>query len=179
MKKKMLAGSLALVGVLGCALVAAQPGSAQRWERERGEREGGEHHPRGLESIKDAKVLKECGSCHMAYLPGFLPVRSWEKIMANLKDHFGDNASLDDATAKSITEYLTANASDAKGRGRAAPAKEGAEPVIRISEMPWFKAEHGRRGRTSPESLKRHKAKSVSDCKACHRDADKGYFEDD
>jgi hypothetical protein len=177
MKKTILAGSLVLAGVLGGALALSQPGLAERWENEREE-----HHPRGLSPIKDAKVLKECGSCHMAYLAGFLPSRSWEKIMGNLKDHFGDNATLDDATAKSISEYLTANASDAKGRSRgaAAPAKEGAsEPVIRISQLPWFKDEHGRRGRTSPESLKRHKAKSVSDCKACHREADKGYFEDD
>lgn len=178
MKKGMLAGSLALAVALGGALTLAQPGFAERWEHE-----GGEHHPRGLKPVKDPKVLKECGSCHMAYLPGFLPAKSWEKIMGNLKEHFGDNATLDEATAKSITEYLVANASDAKSgstRGAAAPAKESAaEPVIRISELPWFKAEHGRKGRISPELMKRHKAKSKSDCKACHPGADKGFFDDD
>jgi hypothetical protein len=178
MKKSMLAGSLALAAALGGALAFAQPGLAERWERERWGHEGGE--PRGLAPVKDPKVLKECGSCHMAFLPGFLPARSWEKIMSNLKDHFGDNATLDEATAKSITEYLTANASDAKGRARRGAAKDdAAEPIIRISELPWFKAEHGRRGRLSPESLKRHKAKSKSDCKACHPGAEKGFFDDD
>jgi hypothetical protein len=177
MKKGILAGSLALAAVLGGALTLAQPGLADRWEHERGE-----HHPRGLKPVTDAKVLKECGSCHMAYLPGFLPARSWEKIMGDLKNHFGDNATLDEATAKSIAGYLTANASDAKGgstRGAAASAGEGAEPAIRISELPWFKAKHGKKGRLSPENLKRHKAKSAADCKACHPGADKGFFDDD
>jgi hypothetical protein len=174
MKKGMLAGSLAVAVALAGALALAGPGFAEKWEHERGER-----HPRGLTAVKDPKVLKECGSCHMAFLPGFLPGKSWEKIMGNLKEHFGDNATLDEATAREITEYLVANASDGKASGKAAaPAKESAaEPVIRISELGWFKSEHSRR--ITPESLKRHKAKSKSDCKACHPSADKGFFDDD
>lgn len=173
MKKGMLAGSLAVAVALAGALTFSRPGSAERWEHERGE-----FHPR-VSEVKNPKVLKECGSCHMAFLPGFLPGRSWEKIMGNLKDHFGDNATLDEATTKEITNYLLANASDAKSQGRnAAPSRESSsEPVIRITELPWFKAEHSRR--ITPESLKRHKAKSKSDCKACHRSADKGFFDDD
>jgi hypothetical protein len=171
MKKGVLTGLLAAAIMLGGALTLAGLGLADHWERE-----GWEGRPRGLRPVEDPRVLKECGACHMAYQPGFLPARSWEKIMSNLKDHFGDNAALDEAAAKSITAYLVANASDARG---GAPAKDGAEPVIRISELPWFKAEHGRRGRVSPESLKRHKAKSASDCKACHPGAEQGYFDDD
>lgn len=173
MKKGMAAGSLAVAVALAGVLALSQPGLAERWEHERGE-----FHPR-VSAIKNEKVLKECGSCHMAFLPGFLPGRSWEKIMGNLKEHFGDNASLDEAATKEITDYLVANASDAKSHGKnAAPAKESsAEPVIRISELPWFKAEHARR--ITPDSLKRHKAKSKSDCKACHRGAEKGFFDDD
>jgi hypothetical protein len=173
MKKGMLAGSLVVAVALAGALTLAGPSVAERWEHERGE-----HHPRGLLPVKDAKVLKECGACHMAYLPGFLPAKSWEKIMGNLKEHFGDNATLDEATTKQITEYLTANASDVKASDRGVAAKDSrAEPVIRISELGWFKSQHSRR--ITPESLKWHKAKSKSDCKACHPGAEKGYFDDD
>lgn len=182
MIKGLLAGSLAFAVFLSGALMLAQPGHADRWEHEHGER-----HPRGLKPVADAKVLKECGSCHMAYLPGLLPGKSWEKIMGNLKEHFGDNASLDEAAAKEITAYLVANSSDGgkdngKGAGTRAvtdPSKPGAEALPRISESAWFKAEHGRKGRISPENIKRHKAKSVSDCKACHPGAERGFYDDD
>ena len=43
--------------------------------------------------IKDAVVLKECGACHMAFQPQMLPKRSWGKIMSELPNHFGEDAS--------------------------------------------------------------------------------------
>lgn len=131
-----------------------------------------------MRPVTDPVVVKECGACHMVFQPGFLPAASWTKLMSDLKNHFGDNATLDPALAKTITDYLTANASDAKGR-KGPPVAVGAEPPLRISELSWFKAKHGKRGRSSPENLKKHNAKSMSDCKACHIGADKGYYEDD
>jgi hypothetical protein len=127
-------------------------------------------------AVKDPVVIKECGACHMAYQPGFLPARSWEKLMSGLKDHFGENAELDDAKVKQITEYLTANASG-QGRGTGIRGLSPSDAPLRISELPWFKREHGRR--VTPEGLKRHGAKSVSDCVACHRGAAEGNFDDD
>jgi hypothetical protein len=62
--------------------------------------------------VKDAVVAKECGACHMVYPAGLLPARSWSAMTAKLADHFGDNAELDAATAKRITDYLTANAAE-------------------------------------------------------------------
>ena len=44
--------------------------------------------------VSDALYAQECGSCHMAYPPGLLPGRSWQRLMGNLADHFGDNAEL-------------------------------------------------------------------------------------
>jgi mono/diheme cytochrome c family protein len=122
-------------------------------------------------------VIKECGACHMVYQPAFLPARSWNKMMKGLKDHFGENAELDEAKIKQITTYLTANAGDRRNgyRMRRLGAKE---TPLRISEMSWFKREH-RRGRVSPATLKRRGAASVSDCVACHRGAARGYFDDD
>jgi hypothetical protein len=142
-------------------------------ERHR-ERERGEENER-VSVVTDPLVLKECGACHMAFQPGLLPTKSWIDIMADLKDHFGDNASLDAATAEKIKEYLVNNAGD---RHLTQPQR-GVDAPKRITELPWFRAEHGRRGRSSPENLKRHNAKSMADCKACHVGAEKGYYEDD
>ena len=164
-------------GFLALALVAglSMPAMADR-HGERGEHgEGGEH---GIKAVTDAAVLKECGACQMAFQPGFLPAASWTKLMGDLKNHFGDNATLDAATAQKISDYLTVNAADAKG-GKAPAVVAGTETPLRISDLPWFHRKHDKRGRSSPENLKRHNAKSMADCKACHTGADKGYFEDD
>jgi hypothetical protein len=137
----------------------------------------GGHGRGGIKVVKDPVVIKECGPCHMVFQPGFLPAASWKKMMGDLENHFGDNAKLDPAIAKTITDYLVANAADARGR-RGSPVPPGAEPPLRITELRWFKHEHrGRRG--SPETLKRRKAKSLADCKACHPGAERGYYDDD
>ncbi|PHS79168.1 MAG: hypothetical protein COB59_03225 [Rhodospirillaceae bacterium] len=65
-----------------------------------------------LPVVDDPIAKSECSDCHMAYPPILLPQASWEKILGNLSDHFGDDASLDDATVKSLTEYFVKNSND-------------------------------------------------------------------
>ena len=127
--------------------------------------------------VTDPVVLKECGACHMVFQPAFLPARSWQKIMDGLKDHFGENAELDPAVAKKISDYLSAHA--AGGFSHSMRGMIGADAPLRISEMPWFVQKHERKGRISPSALLRAKAKSKADCAACHPDAAKGIYEDD
>lgn len=159
--KKVAIASVAALAVLSGAAMTARAGEHER-----------------MAVVKDPVVIKECGSCHMVFQPGFLPVASWTKIMAGLENHFGDNAKLSPDLNKTITDYLVANAADAKG-GRGSPVMKGEQTPMRISELFWFKMKHNKKGRSSPENLKRHKAKSMADCKACHPGADNGYFEDD
>jgi hypothetical protein len=128
--------------------------------------------------IKDPMVTKECAACHMAFPAGLLPARSWKAMMANLSDHFGDNAALDAEITRKIEDYLVANAAGT-GRDRGRPLR-GLGPndtPQRISELPWFIREHGKdigqKARQNP------KVKTVANCVACHADAAKGYFEDD
>jgi mono/diheme cytochrome c family protein len=130
--------------------------------------------------VKDPVVIKECGACHMVYQPGFLPARSWQKMAEGLKDHFGENAELDEATTKRIAEYLTANAGD-RGlfQSWATRGLSASDTPLRVSETPWFVREHEKHGRISPAALQRARAKSKSDCAACHPGASKGYYEDD
>jgi hypothetical protein len=123
-------------------------------------------------------TAKECSACHMIYLPGLLPQRSWRAIMADLPNHFGGDASLDEATRLEIEAYLVANAADAGGRRPGLLRGVGRNEVpLRITDMPWFQSEHGTRARNvaanSPD------IKSISNCTGCHRGAERGNFDDD
>lgn len=133
---------------------------------------------RGLQPVGDKTVQAECGACHMAFPPGLLPARSWRALMGKLDDHFGENAALDEATVKHITDYLVANAADAGSGNRwvLRGVKESDTP-LRITEMPWWVREH--RGEVRPSAFKDPRVGSKANCVACHRGAATGYFDDD
>lgn len=112
---------------------------------------------------------QECSSCHVAYPPGMLPAASWQRVMGNLSNHYGTDASLDPETVKQLTSWLTAHAGSGK---RAA----GAPPEDRITRSAWFVREHDE----VPASVwKRPAVKSPANCAACHTRADKGDFNED
>ncbi len=121
---------------------------------------------------------QECSDCHMAYQAGFLPIRSWQAIMADLPNHFGEDASLDAATVKEIEQYLIKNAADRKGKNpRWLKAIPKDVTPMRISQFPWFRHEHGKRVNNWIKA--NPSVGSVSNCPACHKGADRGYFDDD
>ncbi|MBP2314494.1 diheme cytochrome c [Azospirillum soli] len=113
--------------------------------------------------IAHAATQKECGECHMAFQPQLLPAASWGRIMDDLATHFGDNASLDPQAVVDIRAYLTSNAGRL-GDGR----------LTRITEQRWWTREHDFRAHI----WSRPDVRSKSNCTACHRDADKGLYED-
>ncbi len=121
--------------------------------------------------VTDEMTKTECSACHIAFPPRLLPAANWEAVMAGLKDHFGEDASLDEASVTHIRDYLVANA------GKDDPnAIDGAgKPLLRISERAWFVREHGKE--VSQASLQ--KAGSWANCVACHRGAEQGLFGDD
>jgi cytochrome c551/c552 len=133
--------------------------------------------PALAESPAATLTKSECSACHIAYPAGFLPKRSWQAIMGNLSDHFGEDASLAEADRAAIETYLVANAADRDGRNprwlRAIP-----NDVIpmRISELSWFTHEHG--SRMQARAKADPTIASMSNCVACHRGADRGIFED-
>lgn len=112
----------------------------------------------------------ECGACHLAFAPGFLPAASWTAIMATLPDHFGEDASLPPEQVAEIGAYLTAHAGpDPRGL-------DAANPPLRISALPWFTDEHG--SRLVAKAKADPKIGTMANCAACHRDAARGIFED-
>jgi hypothetical protein len=112
----------------------------------------------------------------MAYPPGLLPERSWRKLMAELDNHFGQNASLDAVTAKAVLTYLVENSAE-RSTNRRAVRFAGAVPAsavpLRITENPYFVREHRE---VSPDVWKLPKVGSPANCNACHGDAEQGTF---
>lgn len=127
-------------------------------------------------AINHAATLKECGECHLAFPPQMLPARSWDKLMGDLANHFGENATLDQALRDDIAAYLAQHAADAPGTKGAARFIKGlaadAAP-LRITETPYWKREHDE---IAEARYKDPKVKSRANCIACHRTADKGEF---
>ncbi|PCJ86274.1 MAG: hypothetical protein COA54_09095 [Thiotrichaceae bacterium] len=128
-------------------------------------------------AVTDPVYKEECGSCHMAYQPGLLPARSWDKVMLELENHFGDNAELDAETHRLITRYLLTNSADKSDYRLSKKFSQSInfkETPTRISEIPYFKHEHdeipARFVTANP------KVNSFSQCDACHAKAEQGSF---
>ena len=120
---------------------------------------------------------EECGSCHMAYQPGFLPARSWQKMMGDLENHFNENAELDADTQKQLTLYLTENAADHSDykRSNAMMNSLGSNATpLRITETRYFIRKHDELPKRLVEN--NPEVKSFSRCEACHTTADKGSY---
>lgn len=134
----------------------------------------GKNH--GLPAVDDPAWRAECGSCHTAYPPAMLPERSWRRIMDGLDRHFGENASLDAAARDRITQFLVANAGDQAGRARKiADSVPAAQVPLRITETAWFVRKHDE----LRAAVWKHKdIGSRANCGACHRDADRGRFDE-
>ncbi|MFK5998366.1 MAG: cytochrome C [Rhodobacterales bacterium] len=120
--------------------------------------------------VKDAVTLEECSACHIAYPVGLLPKASWGKILDTLGDHFGEDASLDDATTKHIRDYLTSHANTRL-------SVNASNPTLRITDFKWFNREHSASRRAYAKS--HSNIGTISNCAGCHRGAEKGRFDDD
>lgn len=127
--------------------------------------------------VSDARYAKECGSCHFAYPPGLLPARSWQKLMGNLADHFGENAELPQEDVVAITDYLVKNAADRSNYRRSVKISGSLSPAqtpVRITQVPYIASKHDE----IPARLiaGNPKVKSLSQCTACHAKAEAGSF---
>ena len=99
-------------------------------------------------------------------------------MMANLNDHFGDDASVDPDTAARISSYLVTNAADTGGKRYSSKLLRGLSPnsaPLRITELPKWVSEH----REVPAWEWKHKdVRTKANCVACHADAERGIYED-
>jgi len=131
----------------------------------------------GVAPVTNLQYVEECGSCHMAYPPGLLPARSWQALMGDLDDHFGDNAELEAEVLAALTGYLVKNSADNSPFRRSRKITHSlaeAHAPLRITQLPYIRREH----REIPNRLitGNPDVSSLSNCAACHRQADAGSF---
>jgi hypothetical protein len=124
----------------------------------------------------NARYQKECGACHYAFNPGLSPASSWAGLMTDLRDHFGEDASLDGATTRGLTVWLVSNAAetfDTESANRLRTVA-GEEPY-RITAAPYWVRKHA----AIPAGVfTRKRIGGKFNCNACHRDAASGRYDD-
>lgn len=125
------------------------------------------------ETEVSARYTRECGSCHVAYPPRFLPARSWDRLLAGLGDHFGDNAEISPEARGALAPWLRAQAGDTLGLRSVARIPADRTP-LRITELDWFRAEHGE----VPAGVvgAGRSVASLAACAGCHLGAAAGRF---
>lgn len=127
--------------------------------------------------ISHGLTYEECSACHMAYPAGLLPARSWTRMMRELENHFGENASLSPEATRDIAKYLSENAADTP-RGtqmmsRIASGIPGNSAPQRFTETRYFGYLHDE---VPSYVWKRKGIASKANCVACHKKAEEGSF---
>ncbi len=112
---------------------------------------------------------QECSTCHMAYPPEFLSKPAWARVMKDLGNHYGTDASLEPAATQDITKWL--NQTGGTYKRVVESSKED-----RLTTTPWFTQKHKEIQATV---YKRAAIKSPANCAACHTKAAEGNFDED
>lgn len=137
---------------------------------------------KGVAAMNDKLYKDSCGECHFAYQAGLLPARSWEKMMLpkQLSDHFGEVADLDEGDRVAILNMLVENAADHSLYKRSTKINRSIDAnstPLRITETPYIKKKH--KEMTDKYVKLNPKVKSLINCNKCHREIEKGIFDDD
>ncbi|RYA23017.1 cytochrome C [Malaciobacter halophilus] len=130
--------------------------------------------------VSNDLYINECGACHFAYFPGLLPQNSWEKLMSDLENHFGDNATIDKKTFQTLSKFLKENSAEKNMNYKRSRKIVQSIPknkiYIAISKTPYIYKKH--------KEIKKHlitqkEVKGLFNCTACHQGAKKAIFNDD
>lgn len=121
--------------------------------------------------------VNECASCHTLYPPSLLPKQSWVKLMGDLSNHFGDDASLESSDNRSILKYLLEHSAEASKQEMSVKIMQTLKnrDIIAITQTPFWKQTHQE---IAPEVFQSGLVKSRANCKACHSDVEQGLIED-
>lgn len=136
------------------------------------------HSGSSIKIVKNILYLEICGECHFAYQSDLMPAASWNALLNNLDDHFGESIESDDDSIKTIAEYLKANSAEKSRTKRGRKIIESLKNEIpeRITEIPYIVHEHHQ---ISPNVFIRESIGSFSNCVACHTRAEDGIYDDD
>lgn len=132
---------------------------------------------RGVAPVTNEFYAKECGSCHFAYQPGLLPSRSWKKLMGDLQNHFNTDASLDAEDNQKILKYLIDNSAEKftnyKRSRKINNSIRDEETPIAVTDTRYFIKKHRE---IRKDLITQKEVKSLANCMACHKTADKGSY---
>jgi hypothetical protein len=127
------------------------------------------------------QYVEECGTCHFAYQPGLLSAASWERILADLENHFGENAELDENDLRKFRNYLLDNAAGRSGDGLAHrvmlyQGRQQQLAPLRITDSAFFRHEHDE----IPVGMVKENpdVRSFANCDACHTRAVAGSYDE-
>jgi hypothetical protein len=126
----------------------------------------------GLPANSAPAYEAECGGCHIAFPPQLLAADDWKRVMSRLDKHYGDNASLDAQTRRTIEDVLVKHAGNSRQTGVGGMAAKNGE-LPRLTATPWFKRKHHE---VSRADWSHPKVKSPSNCAACHSRAAQGSY---
>jgi len=135
------------------------------------------HTPKINYAKEHPLFVNECASCHTLYPPSLLPQQAWIKLMGNLSNHFGDDASLELADNRSILAYLLEHSAESSKQEMSVKMMQTLQnrDIIAITQTPFWKRTH----RDIPaEVFQSNLIKSRANCKACHDDLEQGLIED-
>ncbi len=117
-----------------------------------------------------------CSECHMAYHPGLLPERSWQRLLEQQGDHFGEDLFLQPEAVAALRAYAVANSAEQVKREaswRTLRSLAFDESPLRITDTPYWKQVH----RDIDKRQWMHPSVNGKyNCAACHQDAEHGGF---
>jgi hypothetical protein len=131
-----------------------------------------------LKPVTNQTYREVYGECHLAYQPELMPSGSWQKILDQLDEHFGEELEVDPDTIKTISEYLKTNCAEnsLSKRSKKIMRSLGNQVPVRITDIPYIRREHHE---LDPAIFKRKSIGSMANCEACHITAEKGIYDDD
>jgi hypothetical protein len=143
-------------------------------------RRGSKHSSKHLNPVSNPTYKEECGACHFAYQPELLPSGSWEKILAGLTDHNGEEIEIDQESKKIISEYLKANSAEYSSAKRAVKITRSlrGQTPMRITDVPYIRHKH-EDDDIPADAFMRKSVGSMSNCIACHTTAENGIYDED
>ncbi|MES9901232.1 MAG: diheme cytochrome c [Sedimenticola sp.] len=169
-KRVLLFSSLLLLGGGGVVMAGDDGGFFSKLR-------GSMSVKRGVAPVENPLYREECGSCHFAYQPGLLPARSWRRVMVGLENHFGEDAALGKEEAGALESYLVKSAADHSNYKRSVKIMRSLssnEAPLRTTDTPYLIGKHNKL--SSRHVVGNPEVASISNCGACHTQAESGSF---
>ncbi|MCB2227374.1 MAG: diheme cytochrome c [Desulfarculaceae bacterium] len=175
---KMRLAMLACLALLLAPLAATGDDDDHGRKKER-HRERNRYSEHQVPPVSNPLYREQCGACHFAFQPALLPAASWQKIVAGLDDHFGEQPDLSPGERAEILAYLEANAADRQGNkiSRKIMKSLGGQAPLRVSRTPYMLHKH-EDDDIPAGAFQRKAVGSRANCLACHPTAEQGVYDE-